>query len=41
MSDEKWMTASAEEMAEHISLEGPKTEYARETNTFRKNADRL
>ena len=35
------MDASPEQMAEHISLEGPKTDYAKETNSFRKNADRL
>lgn len=41
MSDQQWYNASPEEMAEHISIEGPKTEYEKETNTFRKNADRL
>ena len=41
MSDDEWENASADKMAEHISLDGPKTEYAKETNSFRKNADKL
>jgi len=41
MSDDDWENASVDQMAEHISLEGPKTEYAKETNSFRKNADKL
>ena len=41
MSEEQWANASPEQMAEHISLEGPKTDYAKETNNFRKNADKL
>ena len=41
MFDDDWENASVDQMAEHISLEGPKTEYAKETNSFRKNADKL
>ena len=41
MSEEQWANASPEQMAEHISLEGPKTDFAKETNNFRKNADKL
>lgn len=41
MSDDDWENASVDQMAEHISLEGPKTEYAKETNSFRKDADKL
>lgn len=41
MSDDDWVEASPEVMAQHISLEGPKTDYAKEVNPFRKNADRL
>ena len=41
MSDEEWQDASVEQMAQHISIDGPKTEYAKQTNPFRKNDDRL
>ena len=41
MSDYQWENASPEVMAQHISLEGPKTEYESEVSGFRKNADRL
>ena len=41
MSDQEWVDASPEQMAQHISIDGPKTDYARETDSFRKNADRL
>lgn len=41
MSEYEWAEATPEEMAQHISLEGPKTDYAKEVNPFRKDADRL
>lgn len=33
MSDEDWENADAETMSQHISLEGPKTEWAQEKHT--------
>ena len=41
MSEMEWMNASPEQMAQHISLEGPKTEYQKEVTPFRKDADKL
>ena len=33
MSEEDWFNADAAEMAQHISLDGPKTEYAQQRHT--------
>ena len=41
MSEEEWFDASPEKMAQHISLDGPKTDYQKEVSSFRKNADKL
>ena len=41
MTDEEWLNASPEKMAQHISLDGPKTDYQKEVSSFRKNADKL
>ena len=41
MSEMEWAMASPEEMANHISLDGPKTDYQKEGSSFRKDADKL
>lgn len=41
MSEADWVEASPAEMAQHISLGGPKTDYAAERDTFREKTDNL
>ena len=41
MSEFEWAEASPEVMAQHVSLEGPKTDYEKDVSPFRKDADRL
>lgn len=43
MSELQWANASPEEMAAHVSLEGPKTEYMKDAtaNGIKRGADRL
>lgn len=41
MADDPYLSGNTEEMAKHISLDGPKTEYAKERLTEVDTADKM